>query len=123
MQLSVRTIMYSPQKAAGIAGVSRKTVMDAITAQKLKATRNNRNHWVISEDDLKAWMDSRGVKLIPDTSSDTFSDTITQLSVENSGLKAEVKAKDETITDLKVERDDWKSLAQRSVWQKLFGKR
>ena len=109
--------MYSPQKAAGIAGVSRKTVMDAITAQKLKATRNNRNHWVISEDDLKAWMDSRGVKLIPDTSSDTFSDTITQLSVENSGLKAEVKAKDETITDLKVERDDWKSLAQRSVWQ------
>ena len=97
--------------------------MDAITAQKLKATRNNRNHWVISEDDLKAWMDSRGVKLIPDTSSDTFSDTITQLSVENSGLKAEVKAKDETITDLKVERDDWKSLAQRSVWQKLFGKR
>ena len=92
--------------------------MDAINAQKLNATRNNRNHWVISEDDLKAWMDSRGVKPKPETSSDT----ITQLSVENSGLKAEVKAKDETITDLKVERDDWKALAQRSVWQRLFGK-
>ena len=96
--------------------------MDAINAQKLNATRNNRNHWVISEDDLKAWMDSRGVKPMPDTPSDTSSDNITRLSVENSGLKAEVKAKDETITDLKVERDDWKALAQRSVWQRLFGK-
>jgi len=100
--------------------------MDAINAKKLNATRNNRNHWVISKDDLKAWMDARGVKPKPDTLTDTSSDTtsenITRLSVENSGLKAEVKAKDETITDLKVERDDWKSLAQRSVWQKLFGK-
>ena len=114
--------MYTPQKAAGIAGVSRKTVMDAINAQKLNATRNNRNHWVISEDDLTAWMDSRGVKHIPDTSSDTSSDAITQLSVENSSLKAEVKAVREANADLKVERDDWKALAQRSVWQKLFGK-
>ena len=113
--------------------------MDAINAKKLNATRNNRNHWVISKDDLKAWMDTRGVKLKPDTSSDASSDTITRLSVENSSLKAEVKAKDETIeakdetitdlkvqrADLKVERDDWKALAQRSqrsVWQKLFGK-
>ena len=92
--------------------------MDAINAQKLNATRNNRNHWVISKDDLKAWMDSRGVKPKPETSSDT----ITQLSVENSGLKAEVKAVREANADLKVERDDWKALAQRSVWQKLFGK-
>ena len=114
--------MYSPQNAAGIAGVSRKTVMDAITAQKLNATRNNRNHWVISKDDLKAWMDTRGVKLKSDTSSDASSDAIIQLSVENSSLKAEVKAVREANTDLKVERDDWKSLAQRSVWQKLFGK-
>ena len=29
--------MYSPQKSAEIAGVSRKTVMDAINAQKLNA--------------------------------------------------------------------------------------
>ena len=103
--------------------------MDAINAQKLKATRNNRNHWVISEDDLKVWMDSRGVKPKSDTFSDASSDTITRLSVENSSLKAEVKAKDETIeakdetiTDLKVQREDWKALSQRSVWQKLFGK-
>ena len=113
--------MYTPQKAAGIAGVSRKTVMDAINAQKLKATRNNRNHWVISEDDLKAWMDSRRVKPKPDTSSDASSDTITRLSVEISGLKAEVKVVREANADLKVERDDWKALSQRSVWQKLFG--
>jgi excisionase family DNA binding protein len=61
--------MHSPQKAAGIAGVSRKTIVDAINAKKLYASRNNRNHWVISENDLKAWMDSRGANHIPDTSS------------------------------------------------------
>ena len=96
--------------------------MDAINAQKLKATRNNRNHWVISEDDLKVWMDSRGVKPKSDTFSDASSDTITRLSVENSGLKGEVKVVREANADLKVERDDWKALSQRSVWQKLFGK-
>ena len=96
--------------------------MDAINAQKLKATRNNRNHWVISEDDLKVWMDSRGVKPKSDTFSDASSDTITRLSVENSGLKVEVKVVREAYADLKVERDDWKALSQRSVWQKLFGK-
>ena len=95
--------------------------MDAINAQKLNATRNNRNHWIISEDDLMAWMDSRGVKPKPDTSSVTSSDAITRLSVENSGLKAEVKVVREAYADLKVERDDWKALSQRSVWQKLFG--
>jgi hypothetical protein len=126
--------MYSPQKSAEIAGVSRKTVMDAINAQKLKSKRNNRNYWVISEVDLKAWMDSRRVKLKPDTSSDAFSDTssktITQLTVENKILAFQLKVNAEVITDLKqrllkadttlkettadleIQRESWKAQAQ-----------
>jgi hypothetical protein len=118
--------MYSPQKSAEIAGVSRKTVMDAINAQKLKSKRNNRNYWVISEVDLKAWMDSRRVKLKPDTSSKT----ITQLTLENKILAFQLKASAEVITDLKqrllkadttlkettadleIQRESWKAQAQ-----------
>jgi len=114
--------MYSPQKAAVIAGVSRKTVMDAINAKKLNATRSNRNYWVISTVDLKAWMDSRGVKPKPDTSSDAFSDTssdtITQLTVKNRTLEVQLKASADTIidlretnADLKIQRESWKAQA------------
>ena len=97
--------------------------MDAINAKKLNATRSNRNYWVISAVDLKAWMDSRGVKPKPDTSSDAFSDTssntITQLKVENRVLEVQLKASADTIidlretnADLKIQRESWKAQAQ-----------
>ena len=97
--------------------------MDAINAKKLNATRSNRNYWVISAVDLKAWMDSRGVKPKPDTSSDAFSDTssntITQLTVENRVLEVQLKASADTIidlretnADLKIQRESWKAQAQ-----------
>ena len=88
--------------------------MDAINAKKLNATRSNRNYWVISTVDLKAWMDSRGVKPKPDTSSDT----ITQLTVENRVLEVQLKASADTIidlrktnADLKIQRESWKAQA------------
>jgi len=96
--------------------------MDAINAKKLNATRSNRNYWVISAVDLKAWMDSRGVKPKPDTSSDAFSDTssdtITQLTVKNRTLEVQLKASADTIidlretnADLKIQRESWKAQA------------
>ena len=97
--------------------------MDAINAKKLSATRSNRNYWVISAVDLKAWMDSRGVKPKPDTSSDASSDTssntITQLTVENRVLEVQLKVSADTIidlretnADLKIQRESWKAQAQ-----------
>ena len=97
--------------------------MDAINAKKLNATRSNRNYWVISEVDLKAWVDSRSVKPKPDTSSDAFSDTssntITRLTVENKVLEVQLKASADTIidlketnADLKIQREGWKAQAQ-----------
>ncbi|MEN8659814.1 MAG: helix-turn-helix domain-containing protein [Marivita sp.] len=51
--------MFSPQQAANKAGVSRKTVMNAIENMQLPAHRNNRNHWSIRPTDLANWMRDR----------------------------------------------------------------
>jgi hypothetical protein len=112
--------MYSPQKAAGIAGVSRKTVMDAINAGKLKAKRNNKDYWVVSKVDLKTWMDSRRVKANKDDiKAQDVSFSGIPMAIQNSFLTVQLKADAdtiirlrETITDLREQRDDWKEQAQ-----------
>ena len=124
--------MLSPQKAADKAKVSRKTIMNAINAKTLNARRNNRNRYEIDEDDLKAWSDSRENVVLSDTPTATFNESIRleeqlvaakNTIVERDNTIAEIKAdKDTAIADLKTERDDWKSQAQRSMWQRLFSK-
>lgn len=112
--------MYSPQKAAGIAGVSRKTVMDAINAGKLKAKRNNRDYWVISKVDLRTWMDSRRVKANKDDlKAEDVSFSGIPMAIQNSFLTVQLKADADTIirlrktiTDLREQHDDWKEQAQ-----------
>jgi len=116
----VRNIVYSPQKAAGIAGVSRKTVMGAINGGKLKAKRNNRDYWVISKVDLKTWMGSRRVKANKDdVKAEDVSFSSIPMAIQNSFLTVQLKADAdtiirlrETITDLREQRDDWKEQAQ-----------
>ena len=118
--VSVRNIVYSPQKAAGIAGVSRKTVMGAINGGKLKAKRNNRDYWIISKVDLKTWMDSIRVKANKDDiKAEDVSFSGIPIAIQNSFLTVQLKADAdtiirlrETITDLREQRDDWKEQAQ-----------
>ena len=118
--VSVRNIVYSPQKAAGIAGVSRKTVMGAINGRKLKAKRNNRDYWIISKVDLKTWMDSIRVKANKDDiKAEDVSFSSIPMAIQNSFLTVQLKADAdtiirlrETITDLREQRDDWKEQAQ-----------
>lgn len=45
----------SPEAAAQAAGTTRWTIMRAIKAQRLRATRDNRNQWRITPEDLDAW--------------------------------------------------------------------
>lgn len=45
----------TPAQAAQKAGTSRWTIMRAINAQQLRATRDNRNQWRITFEDLAAW--------------------------------------------------------------------
>ena len=112
--------MYSPQKAAGIADVSRKTVMGAINSGKLKAKRNNRDYWIISKVDLMTWMESRRVKANKDDiKAEDVSFSGIPIAIQNSFLTVQLKADAdtiirlrETITDLREQRNDWKEQAQ-----------
>lgn len=45
----------SPTEAAQRIGVSRWSIMRAVKSHKLRAKRDNRNHWLITPDDLSAW--------------------------------------------------------------------
>ncbi|WP_158547824.1 helix-turn-helix domain-containing protein [Rhodosalinus sediminis] len=44
--------MYSPQKAADIAGVSRTTMMSAVKAGKLRSKKNNRGRHRVEPEEL-----------------------------------------------------------------------
>ncbi|TNC45264.1 helix-turn-helix domain-containing protein [Rubellimicrobium rubrum] len=45
----------TPAQAAHASDTSRWTIMRAIKAQQLRATRDNRNQWRITPEDLAAW--------------------------------------------------------------------
>lgn len=86
--------MVSPQKAAEIAGVSRRTIMVAIENRALKASRNNRNHWQISDEDLQTWMAPRSQQAQPASlkPSDTPTDTITETDLIVALLEEQLKS-------------------------------
>ena len=49
------TSHMTPAQAAQAANVSRWAIMRAIKSHKLKAHRDNRNHWKTSQNDLDMW--------------------------------------------------------------------
>lgn len=97
--------MLTPQKAADKAGVSRKTIMDAITAGKINAKRDNRNRWQIEEPDLQRWMDSREIRPQPKP----ISDTNTVRSVEVAVLEERLLSSEKQITIYLQQLEDAKA--------------
>ncbi len=100
-------IKLTPQQAADRVNVSRGTIMNAIKDKSLIALRDNRNRWQISYDNLSDWVAGR---------TDNDSDKLGKIDSEKSlhidekvlriaMLEAEVKAKDQRISDLQQERD------------------
>lgn len=113
----------SPQQAADKASVSRRTIMIAIENKTLNAKRDNRNHHKIEPSDLEEWMEKR-VKPTTDTSSDIPVEQVsanTELMIENSSLKAELNGVKDLLSATEKERDQWRELANRSVWKRIFG--
>ena len=90
--------MLSPQKAADQAGVSRRTIMVAIEKMALKATRNNRNNWLITQEDLRSWIAQRDTKSIPQQ--DTTSDTDHHKSITIARLEEQLRASEQRADDL-----------------------
>lgn len=77
--------------------------MRAINSHKLKATRDNRNHWRISPDDLEAWC-AHSVRIAhPDESPELRE----KLASETARADAAERARDQAESD----RDRWRAMA------------
>jgi len=108
-QPSTRTL--TPAEAAAQAGLSRWSIMRAINSGKLKAIRDNRNQWQISEASLKAWLADtvRTVKAAhPDQSA--------ALAEANARATAAERARDQAEAD----RDRWQRMAEQLASRPRF---
>lgn len=101
----------TPQQAAERAGVSRGTIMNAIKDSSLSAFRDNRNRWQIPVEELSKWMSERS-----DIASVRVDSSLPPRAEENliriAVLEAELKNKDQRISDLEHDRDSWREQAQ-----------
>lgn len=104
----------TPQQAAERAEVSRGTIMNAIKDKSLIAFRDNRNRWQIQPDQLSKWLSGRTViatdnAVSPDSAAPGVpSEFLIRIAV----LEADLKSRDQRISDLERDRDGWKEQAQ-----------
>ena len=139
--MTVNRETLSPNQASQIANVSRGTVMNAISAGDLAASRNNKNQWQINRDDLTAWMQARGV---PDNAKAVATDNgrdaakIAELTADNRRLADLLHAASERIADkddqiarlrseVDQERADRRALQEsimqrRGIWARIIGR-
>lgn len=98
----------SPAAAAKVAGVSRWAIMRAISSHKLKATRNNKNHWRIASEDLDAWC-AHSVRQQQPAHPDESLELRERLASETARADAAERARDQAETD----RDHWRGMAEK----------
>jgi len=123
--------VYSPQKAADIAGVSRTTIMSAIKAGKILSKKDNRGHHRIAPEELNRWIEGRGERRLTGTVNATVTETVTEVAVLKEQLKASLKESDglrEVLNREQAEKDRLLDLLKeaqrrRGLWEILTGKR
>lgn len=101
----------TPQQAAERAGTSRGTIMNAIKSKDLSAFRDNRNRWQIPTEELSKWVSKRADIITGSVDSSLPLRTDENL-IRIAVLEAELKSKDQRISDLEHDRDSWKEQAQ-----------
>ena len=113
----------SPNAAAKITGISRSAIMRAIDAKVLPARRDNKNRWLISQEDLQAWTADRPEqdRTISDiartvTEADpSIMEALTQARIELAGAKAEASGLRERVADAQAEIDRLAGLLGRAL--------
>ncbi|WP_415839933.1 helix-turn-helix domain-containing protein [Paracoccus yeei] len=98
---------FSPKGAAAHVGCGRTTIMRALSTGELRAIRDNKGGWRITEPDLIAWSGQRPVTDQPEPEQYTVTqmdtpETVTRLAVAEARL-----------ADALTERDRWRDLALR----------
>jgi excisionase family DNA binding protein len=101
----------TPAQAAAQAGLSRWSIMRAINSGKLKAIRDNRNCWQISEANLKAWL-ANAVRTVKDAHPEQSA----ALAEANARATAAERARDQAEAD----RDRWQRMAEQLAQRPRF---
>ena len=102
----------TPAEAAQLAGVSRWAIMRAIKSHKLKARRDNRNHWRIAQEDLDAWC-AHSVRPAHTAHIDDSAELRAKLAGETARADAAERARDQAEAD----RDRWRAMAEKLTIQ------
>lgn len=112
----------SPNEAAKLSGVSRRSIMRAIEAGEIAAHRDNRNQWQIDADALAHWAPNKSAHIeahLAPTPAQVSSVSVLEERIR--GLEAmltEIRA-DRDVT--RQDRDAWRALAQRPWWKRIAG--
>ncbi|MDE2634290.1 MAG: hypothetical protein OSA82_14380 [Paracoccaceae bacterium] len=97
----------TPAEAAQVAGVSRWAIMRAINTHKLKAHRDNRNHWQITPEDLSTHY-PHSVRLVRIAHPNETPELRANLAKETIRADAAERARDHAEN----ERDEWRDMAK-----------
>ena len=107
----------SANAAAKMAGKAKSTILEAIEKGDLSASKNKRGHWEIDPSELARAFEFRPPEPTSDRSEKP--QPTTQKTIETSALEVEVKMlreqmemKDDIITELRKDVDDWKGQAK-----------
>jgi len=98
----------SPAQAAQVADVSRWTIMRAINSHELKASRDNKNHWRILEEDLNEWC-AHSVRSAHPAHPGESPELREKLVSETARADAAERARDQAESD----RDRWREMAEK----------
>lgn len=106
----------SPAQAAQAASVSRWAIMRAIKSHKLKAYRDNRNHWRISPEDLSEWC-AHSVQQQQSAHPEEHAELREKLAAETARADAAERARDQAEAD----REKWRGMAERLADKPRWG--
>lgn len=112
----------TPNEAAKRSGKSRRTVMRAITKGELSARRTN-DGWEIEITALTDWTGAHApadAQELPAAHPETVQVSVLQERIR--GLEDLVSELRQAGADMRSDRDHWRSLAQRGILSRLFGK-
>ena len=88
--------------------------MNALNSGALVGFRGNRNRWQIKPHDLSKWLAERSDNATAryGSANSPKQPAVDERILRIAVLEAEVKGKDQRISDLERDRDDWKKQAQ-----------
>ena len=106
---------YSLQQAADAAGVNKSTILRAIQAGKVSATRNEHEQWLIEPAELHRVYPpaTQGNRKLKGDGNDTHQSELGEATRRAALGELEVNLLRGTIEDLRRDRDSWREQAQR----------